>query len=1133
MRTPILSIITGLAVGVALLGPLSTETSKTSSSGSIPQPSGHDFTHVRETLPDHTESAVASHSDSNSQSNKVYLNQNVIDGKSTIICTRDTALRNIMTRGVARWNNALRASLGFNPFTIVQNATCAGVDIEVVQDQANIVYCGKTFDNQTGIGTWACYLNTKTPSPPRRHFRTVMPAATSGLRDRAVIVYQALDAAQHSPTDPIHIGTMTHELGHALGLSHYESTSTVDRCDALRTVAVDPGRDDYTVMTGRKADCSPGSIITGRDLRDFYEAYHVGAITNVEVTGNVKRVTTGAGRTRSRYWQTRFAWDENGVVETSHNASRIAVLAQINSSSSWRLLGHMPIRDSSGTPYRRINVRDTNSSLAAMYKVVGLTRGDIRLFGTNFDPAVSISGVNYVEGDPTFVVGVEQYNYNKNRGTAPEVLSASISPRHCFTNQTLTIHTYAASGPGSNSSSVSCGAQAGLKTFTASAQWGSDVNAVRRQISLPAQVRERIPAVSVGLTNVPASCTPGSSFTVNWSASGGDAGLKVWVNDTEVSSSGTPASGARSIQCLSPLRTRVRAVALVADGSGNHQSETVAAALNQPTGLTTVMSKPTLTGMDVTLAWNAVAQAAEYQVKACSGCTGFSPNGANGLSHLFSGLIRDHTHTLYVRAKHPDTAWTQWSSTSVSIPAALEAPTGLNVSVTSNSATLSWSAVAGATSYDVTACVGTSTNCTSVTVTPNIDLLTGQSLLATQYLFTSLTPDTQYRFTVKARNGDDVSPLSIAPARTARALPTPPLAPNGLSVSSVTPTGATLSWNAAARATSYSVQACPSASPSNCKSATVTGTSHPFTGLTPDTLYTFTVIAKNSGGSSQAATFRQSTSRALPAAPNTPTGLSVTGITSTSARLSWSATARAASYSVQACVSATGRGCKSATVTGTSYPFTGLTPATRYRFTVIAKNSGGSSGQAAAWATTSAAPAPTPTTSFTVTGKISARLLSSGAIEMAFTPSRESMRRPTNRYLRPATATTGKWYQSSVVVNSMSRTLGNISARFVGTGTSRHLEVCFIPHGRTRVCPSSNEFHYQRSSVRRDSWYWTDLHTYTVSTTTRPSGASANNDGLMEAGTPGAEDPVGEDGGLMADLMTPQQDDSDTDAEDE
>ncbi len=81
--------------------------------------------------------------------------------------------------------------------------------------------------------------------------------------------------------------------------------------------------------------------------------------------------------------------------------------------------------------------------------------------------------------------------------------------------------------------------------------------------------------------------------------------------------------------------------------------------------------------------------------------------------------------------------------------------------------------------------------------------------------------------------------------------------------------------------------------------------------------------------------------------PPTPTGLTVTGTTSSSVSLSWNASSGATGYKVY-------RGTNVTTVTGTSATIGGLAASTTYSFTVSATNSAGESAKSAPVSATTA-----------------------------------------------------------------------------------------------------------------------------------------------------------------------------------
>jgi chitodextrinase len=184
--------------------------------------------------------------------------------------------------------------------------------------------------------------------------------------------------------------------------------------------------------------------------------------------------------------------------------------------------------------------------------------------------------------------------------------------------------------------------------------------------------------------------------------------------------------------------------------------------------------------------------------------------------------------------------------------------------------------------------------------------------------------------------------------------PTAPAAPAALTASGTSSSTIGLSWtegNNGDAATSYKVY-----EGSNVV-GTATGTSATISGLTAGSTHTYTVTAldaagKESGHSASAtATTPSSTT-----SPATPTGLAVTGTTSSSIGLGWTETNNAdpaASYTVLEGGTVVG------TSTGTSATIGGLTPGSTHTYTVAAVDA---AGNASAPSTSVTATTPNPTT---------------------------------------------------------------------------------------------------------------------------------------------------------------------------
>jgi agmatine/peptidylarginine deiminase/chitodextrinase len=166
-----------------------------------------------------------------------------------------------------------------------------------------------------------------------------------------------------------------------------------------------------------------------------------------------------------------------------------------------------------------------------------------------------------------------------------------------------------------------------------------------------------------------------------------------------------------------------------------------------------------------------------------------------------------------------------------------------------------------------------------------------------------------------------------------------PTAPTNLAAAGTNATTTNLSWTASTD--NVSVIAYDVYQGTTLK-ATVTTTSYSVTGLTASTAYSFTVKAKdvagNISGASSAVSITTTAAATDTQAPTAPTNLAASGTAATTTNLAW--TASTDNVSVTAYDVYQGTTLK-ATVTTTSYSFTGLTASTAYSFTVKAKDAAG------------------------------------------------------------------------------------------------------------------------------------------------------------------------------------------------
>lgn len=165
-------------------------------------------------------------------------------------------------------------------------------------------------------------------------------------------------------------------------------------------------------------------------------------------------------------------------------------------------------------------------------------------------------------------------------------------------------------------------------------------------------------------------------------------------------------------------------------------------------------------------------------------------------------------------------------------------PSGLgSSSITSSSATVSWGAVSGATSYNLQYKTAASSTWTTV------------NTASTSYGLSGLAASTTYNYQVQAVCSSGSSAYSSASSFTTGATGGTCNTPTGLAASAITSTTATVSWSAVSGAVSYNLQYKLSTS-GTWSTYNTTGTAVNFTGLTASTSYNVQVQAVCSSSSS-------------------------------------------------------------------------------------------------------------------------------------------------------------------------------------------------------------------------------------------------------------------------------------------
>ena len=352
----------------------------------------------------------------------------------------------------------------------------------------------------------------------------------------------------------------------------------------------------------------------------------------------------------------------------------------------------------------------------------------------------------------------------------------------------------------------------------------------------------------------------------------------------------------------------------------------------------------------LTLSWDAVANATSYTIKRVpenSGGGSKTDTGITATTFDFTNLDTGINYAFTVTAVNgsgssaESTVSHQLAPITVAKPSA---PTNLAATAgsTNGSLTLSWDAVANATSYSIKRTPTSSTNAAE-------KLETG--ITETKFDFTGLDTGVTYKFTVTAINGSGSSAESTVSHQLAPIAVAKPNAPTNLVATAGSANGSlTLSWDAVANATSYTIKRTPENSNGGVKTeAGITATTFDFTNLDTGVNYVFTVTAVNgSGSSAESSTVSHQLAPIAVAKPNAPTNLAATaGSADGSLTLSWDAVADATSYSIKRTpTSSTNAAEKLETgITETKFDFTGLDTGVTYKFTVTAVNGSGSSAE--------------------------------------------------------------------------------------------------------------------------------------------------------------------------------------------
>jgi len=262
-----------------------------------------------------------------------------------------------------------------------------------------------------------------------------------------------------------------------------------------------------------------------------------------------------------------------------------------------------------------------------------------------------------------------------------------------------------------------------------------------------------------------------------------------------------------------------------------------------PTGVTA-----TATSNSVTISWNSVLNADEYYIYRSSS-SGWDKIGSSfTTSYTDTGLSANTTYTYNVAAHNNGGEGP--SSASVTVTTTLATPTVTVGTVTSNSVTISWTSVTGATGYNVYRSLTSSGTYDPVSVaTP--------TTTTTTYTDSGRLTGTTYYYKVAAKVGSVTGPQSTAVSATTTPDSTLGI-PTGLITTTTTSSSITLNWDLVSGAAGYNVYRSSTLSgPYDLVGTTTptTTTTYTDTGRSAGTIYYYKVAATNSGGAGPQSTY--------------------------------------------------------------------------------------------------------------------------------------------------------------------------------------------------------------------------------------------------------------------------------------
>jgi len=163
-----------------------------------------------------------------------------------------------------------------------------------------------------------------------------------------------------------------------------------------------------------------------------------------------------------------------------------------------------------------------------------------------------------------------------------------------------------------------------------------------------------------------------------------------------------------------------------------------------------------------------------------------------------------------------------------------------------------------------------------------------------------------------------------------------PGTPTGIIATAISSSSISISWYSVSEGTGYKIYRSTSSFGNYSYLTSTSSTSYTNTGLLASTTYYYKVSAYNSYSNAEGPLSNYTSATTLSSGLGTPTGVTLTAITSSSITVSWSLVSGAIGYNIYRSASSSGTYTQIGTVTTTSYTNTGLSANTTYYYKVSA-----------------------------------------------------------------------------------------------------------------------------------------------------------------------------------------------------